>query len=247
MIAAAELLPVQSWLWELRPHIPSLRVWAWAHHSNLEPRQVEVAKLSTSSGLLRDKHKILSPTFKYTTGQWTGWKAWVKMCSEIEPPSNLLSTLTGWGGDYCLWTQGWFFWPSGLCRNSLLHVQSMLWPGLTLGLPDTLDYIGYLLLYLYKMSCIKSLWIMAFLGCSLHPLLVWQPKTCKSRITAVAHKQINNVFTIELPSMHNEVQLTHMHKCNSSENIFINKMYQACLMCSPVSAKVNISPWAAGL
>lgn len=111
------------------------------------------------------------------------------------------------------------FWPSGLCRNSLLHVQGMLWPGLIPGLPDTLDYTVYFMLYLHKESCIKSWWIMDFLGCSLHPLVVWQPKTCKSRDIAVAHKQINNVFTMKLPSMHNEVQLTNMHKCNSSENI----------------------------
>lgn len=155
------------------------------------------------------------------------WQGWVGIMSPLNPRLSFL--------------------PSGLCRNSLLHVQSMLWSGLILGLPDTLDYIGYLMLYLHKKSSIKSLRIMDFLGCSLHPLLVWQPKTCKSRDTAVAHKQINNVFTIKLPSMHNEGQLTHIHKCNSSENIFINKMYQPCLMCSPVSAKVNISPWAAGL
>lgn len=150
---------------------------------------------------------------------------------------------------YCLWTQGWFFfWPSDLCRNSLLHSQGMLWPGLVPALPDTLDYIGYLMLYLHKMSCIRSLGIMEFLGSSLHPLLVWQPKTRKSRDKGVAHKQINNIFTIKLPSMHNEVQLTAQKQLiREISQIFISKMYHPCLMCSPVSAKVNILPWAAGL
>lgn len=141
------------------------------------------------------------------------------------------------------------FWPSGQCTNSLLHVQGMLWPGLVLGLPGTLDYKGYLILHLHYKSCFKSLWVMDFLGCSLHPLLVWQPKTCKSRDTAVTScGQANNVFTIKLSSVHHEVQLTaQVQLIREYPEILINKTYQPCLMCSPVSAKVNILPWAAGL
>lgn len=146
MIPAAE--PMQSWLWELRPNIPTPRVWAWAHHSNLEPRQVEVVKLSTSSRLVRDKHKILSPTLKYTTGQCAGWKAWVKMCSEIEPPSSLLSTLTGLGGHYVAFEPKAEFFAFWLMQkfSATCSKHAVIWPRSRIARHSGLYRVSYVIL-----------------------------------------------------------------------------------------------------